>query len=293
MRKTGIALTLTSALVMAVGLAGCGGGGGGNDNPGGTRAEAGRASVTAVRGIRGAAVRLQAFGGQGGRSVKIPTRAAFAAKVTRQSEPREFDHDYGLWSEFVVDQSNPNAFRTDYYRDQFGGSRVGFIATSFTGTGLSIQFNVPEGLEPSVGTLTIQLTSETTGRLTGDIEDLATNEVSVFDLTFTQVGTDNFGDPIYRITGNMRYRDEEGAEFRYDNLVIEPNGSIACDVNEEGLTGRMAMNVDGSGQFLLNAEDGQYICQWDANGAGFIQYPDGFREDISDFDTIDEDEFDF
>lgn len=293
MRKTGFALTLASTMVVAIGLAGCGGGGGNdNNNPGSTRVQTGRASVTAVRGIRGAAVRLQVFGGGGsGKSVKIPTRAAFAKKVTRQNQPREYDEDYGLWSEFVMESQTSS--RTNYYTEQFGGESAGSISTSFTSTGIRFVFDVTGGLEPSRGEMVISKVSETSGNLRGDVEDLATNEVTRFDLDFQQVGTDQFGEPLYQITGDMFYRDDQGAEFAYNNLIINPDGSIAADVVEEGLQGHVVMNADGSGTFTLNAEDGQYICQWDDAGRGFIQYPDGFREDISDYDTFDEDEHDF
>lgn len=273
MRRSKLTLTVIPALIVTLGAAvGCGGGKKDDNNSGGTRSAArASASVTTVRGIRGAAVRLQALG-----------NASPGSRLkTRTHETREYDPSYGLWQEFV--QLSDTSFGYNYYETASSNTPVGSLTFSAPdANSTTITFDIPVGLEPTSGFLSITQTSATTYRITADFTDLALGERTTFDLTQQ---SDN------SITGNMGFTDENGNSYAYRNMVISPTGRLTADVQEAGLAGRLVLNPDGSGQFTTNEDGGQYLCVWDANGAGYIQYPDGFQEPIGDFDTYDDDSF--
>lgn len=287
--KAGAATVASLLLLGGVMTAGCGGGGGDdNNNPPVRNVQTRQAAVAAVKDSRSKissrisqALGSLSFGGSSaGSRVKHITRG------TRQvSQTPEFDPDSGLYTLFVVE--GETAFRILYSFDAAGQQPAGEVTLGIGANGAyNIVFNVPNGNNPITGSMTFTPDQTTdpevfTGTIVADLRN-PENQAERTQINM-RINADE------SVNGSLSFTDADGT-LALNNMVYGSNGRLEADLaltDAEGtLTGKIIQNADESGELRINDEGGVYRCVYDASGAGYIIYPDGSREDITDFDTV-------
>jgi len=287
-QMTFVAIT-SSALIAGLALLGAGcGGGGGSDEPVPVGAANRSAAITAVRGVRGAAVQIASAGslagGLGGAAdAGLTTRHA---SDTPHDEPElfpvEFDEAYGLYSQFAT-TSEENKFRINYFKDQQGRENAGHFELELIGSTetypftVKLAFDLTAGNEPGSGNFEIVAQSATRARVTGTSTDRLTGDKTTFDVTVD-------GE---RVTNSRLSLDPagDGDNLTIENLNVAADGTVTADVVSGDQRGTVRA-ADGSGELALGEGSGRVVCAWDAAGRGTVRDVAGAVVNIDDFDTV-------
>lgn len=279
--------TIAAAAILGMALlAGCGGGSGSSGNNGGS----GRAAtVTLVRGARGASTHLAGnpVGGLGQEGAALSRKVNAITRLRKVTATRQvgaadvsFDEDYGLWTK-LDDNAPDNKIKILYFRNQAATQSAGFFEMTFQGNpeqyplNIAINFDITAGKEPGHGTATINMTSETTGTFTGSFTDRQTGETVTFELVLGENGMSNGS---FSLT-------EDGVTYQFRNVVLNENGAMNADIQAPGMNGTLVVNADESGILTLNIAEGVLTANWNAEGAGTIRFPNGSVQNIADFDS--------